>query len=179
MAATTPATTSLRSEPPYPPALPVIRRIVSGGQTGVDRAALDAALEQGFPCGGWCPKGRRAEDGPLPSRYPLREAPVAAYPARTARNVRDSDGTLILLRATADRGTDLTRRLAERGRRPLLILDLEEQSPADAAEAIARWAETHGVEVLNVAGPRESGQPGIYALALAVLRLLISAARLD
>jgi hypothetical protein len=109
----------------------------------------------------------------------LREAPVAAYPARTARNVRDSDATLILLREVADRGTDLTRRLAEREHRPLLILDLEELSPTDAADAIARWAADHRVEVLNVAGPRESGQPGIYVLALAVLRLLVSASRSD
>src|SRR5207248_6603939 len=86
-------------------------KIVSGGQTGVDRAALDVALEVGLPCGGWGPQGRRAEDGPLPERYPLRETASAAYPARTARNVREADGTLILTRGEPDRGTALTARL--------------------------------------------------------------------
>jgi hypothetical protein len=73
-----------------------LEKIISGGQTGVDRGALDAALEASFPCGGWCPKGRKAEDGPIPARYPLKEMDGPAYRLRTERNVRDSDGTLIL-----------------------------------------------------------------------------------
>src|SRR5204862_1053873 len=93
---------------------PMIARVVSGGQTGVDRAALDVALGLGLPCGGWCPKGRRAEDGPLPERYPLRETPWSGYPQRTQWNVRDSDGTLVLLNGEPDRGTRLTIELAAR-----------------------------------------------------------------
>src|SRR5947199_5509021 len=83
--------------------------IVSGGQTGVDRAALDVALELGLPCGGWCPRGRRAEDGPIPAHYPLCETRSPIYPVRARWNVRDSDATLILTRGRADRGTALTR----------------------------------------------------------------------
>src|SRR6266571_9073801 len=83
----------------------VVSKIVSGGQTGVDRAALDVALELGIPCGGWCPRGRRAEDGIIPERYPLIETPTTAYPQRTERNVRDSDGTLVLTVGRADGGT--------------------------------------------------------------------------
>jgi predicted Rossmann-fold nucleotide-binding protein len=91
----------------------VILQVVSGGQTGVDRAALDAALERGFACGGWCPRGRLAEDGPIAPRYPVRELPEGGYAVRTVRTVRDSDGTLILLCGGADRGTQLTRRTAQ------------------------------------------------------------------
>src|SRR5437764_6400071 len=105
----------------------MVHKIVSGGQTGVDRAALDLALEVGLPCGGWSPRGRRAEDGSLPERYPLQETRSAAYPPRTALNVRDSDATLILTRGTPDRGTALTARLVERDGKPYLIVDLAEQ----------------------------------------------------
>src|SRR5438876_1977372 len=90
----------------------IVSKIISGGQTGVDRAALDVALELGIPCGGWCPQGRRAEDGVIPARYPLRETPWWGYPQRTEWNVRDSDGTLILAEGEPDRGTVLTRELA-------------------------------------------------------------------
>src|SRR5438034_2919753 len=141
-------------------------RIVSGGQTGVDRAALDVALGRGLPCGGWCPKGRRAEDGPLPPRYPLQETSSTAYPQRTALNVRDSDGTLILTRGEPDRGTALTIRLAERYRKPRLVLDLAE---APEPAAVRAWAEAQRLHVLNVAGPREKSKPGVYADAKAFL----------
>src|SRR5947209_11260398 len=86
----------------------MIAKIVSGGQTGVDRAALDVALELGLPCGGWCPKGRRSEGGRIPERYPLRETTSAAYPARTRRNVLYSDGTLVLTNGPPTGGTALT-----------------------------------------------------------------------
>ncbi|MCZ6552322.1 MAG: hypothetical protein O7A67_00850, partial [SAR324 cluster bacterium] len=91
-----------------------LQRIVSGGQSGVDRAALDAALATGLPCGGWCPRGRRAEDGPIHERYHLLETPSRRYAQRTEWNVRDSDGTLLLTRREPSRGTALTRRLASR-----------------------------------------------------------------
>ena len=136
----------------------MIERIVSGGQTGVDRGALDAALALGLPCGGWCPRGRRAEDGPIDPRYPLRETPSADYPQRTVWNVRDSDGTLVLTRGRPRGGTALTLSMAREQGRPFLILDLS--SPVDP-ETVVRWAEEKGISVLNVAGPRESQQPGI------------------
>jgi predicted Rossmann fold nucleotide-binding protein DprA/Smf involved in DNA uptake len=144
----------------------VIERIVSGGQTGVDRAALDAALALGFPRGGWCPRGRLAEDGPIDSRYPLRETPSADYPQRTEWNVSGSDGTLVLTRGRPSGGTAFTITLARRHRRPLLVLDLAEDP--DPSE-VRRWAEAEGVAVLNVAGPRESLQPGIRDEAYAFL----------
>src|SRR5262245_29956719 len=142
-------------------------RIVSGGQSGVDRSALDVALELGLPCGGWCPRGRRAEDGPIDRHYPLQETPWDGYPQRTEWNVRDSDGTLVLTRGEADRGTALTIELADRYKKPCLVLDLAEKP--DPAEVRA-WVEAHGIHELNVAGPRESSRPGIQAEAADFLR---------
>jgi len=124
----------------------------------VDRAALDTALLLGIPSGGWCPRGRKAEDGPIDARYPLRETPSADYPERTEWNVRDSDGTLVLTRGRPSGGTAFTIALARRHGRPLLVLDLE-QGP-DPSE-VQRWTETSEVAILNIAGPRESQQPGI------------------
>ncbi|WP_373506400.1 putative molybdenum carrier protein [Thiocapsa sp.] len=133
-------------------------RVVSGGQTGVDRAALDAASTLGLPIGGWCPLGRHAEDGPITDRYALHETPSADYAERTERNVRDSDATLILHRGPMTGGTRLTAELARRLGKPLLARDLAE--PIDAP-AIADWLIANHVRVLNCAGPRESGAPGI------------------
>jgi hypothetical protein len=144
--------------------------IVSGGQTGADRGALDAALEAGIPCGGWCPRGRRAEDGTIPERYPLRETPTAEYPQRTAWNVRDADGTVILHRGRADRGTALTERLARRARKPVLLLDVRTAEPS----ALAAWIGQEGIERLNVAGPRESRAPGLQSAVAAFLRETIA-----
>lgn len=141
--------------------------IVSGGQTGVDRAALDTALALGLACGGWCPRGRRAEDGPLPARYPLRETPSASYPERTEWNVRDSDGTLVLHRGRLRGGTSLTVRLARKQGRPAHLVDLLE---APNAPAVREWISREGIRRLNVAGPRESEHPGIQAQAARFLR---------
>jgi hypothetical protein len=145
--------------------------IVSGGQTGVDRAALDVALALGLSCGGWCPKGRRAEDGPIPARYPLQETPSPDYPQRTEWNVRDSDGTLILTRGEPTGGTALTIDWARRLQKPCFVLDLDASPPADQ---VRRWAEDHRVQVLNVAGPRESDNPGIYDQAVDFLYRLLA-----
>jgi len=137
---------------------PALSKIISGGQTGVDRAALDAALSLGIPCGGWCPRGRRAEDGMIPSRYPLVETPTARYPQRTEWNLRDSDGTLVLHAGRPRGGTALTLRLLGRQRKPVLSIDLD-QSPDP--RVVAEWIASGEMRVLNVAGPRESECPGV------------------
>lgn len=137
-------------------------RIISGGQTGVDRGALDAALAAGVDCGGWCPRGRWAEDGPIPQRYPLRETRSAKYHIRTRQNVLESDATLILACGPLTGGTELTRRLAQHHTKPCLVVDLD-RSPSP--HAVRTWLAAHGVQTLNVAGPRESAHPGIAARA--------------
>ncbi len=148
-------------------------RIVSGGQTGVDRAALDVALRLGIPHGGWCPRGRRAEDGRIPPAYQLRETPSSRYAQRTAWNVRDSDATLVLCRGLPRGGTALTVRLARLWGRPCLVADPADQA---AAASIRRALAALSVRCLNVAGPRESQQPGIGAQAFAFLLALLAAA---
>jgi hypothetical protein len=140
----------------------LIRKIVSGGQTGVDRAALDVALTLGMPCGGWCPRGRRAEDGAIPARYPLQETGSQDYAERTRRNVIDSDGTLILTLGEPHGGTRLTVQLAEKTGSPYLVIDLEKPL---MSEKVHNWIRRNHIAVLNVAGPRESQHPGIHALA--------------
>ena len=147
------------------------RRIVSGGQTGVDRAALDVAIALGIPHGGWCPRGRRAEDGTVPARYALVEHAAADYAARTEANVADSDATLIVARGALSGGTALTRDVARRLGKPCLVIDLGARP--DAA-AVREWIATHDVGVLNVAGPRESQRPGIGDDARAFLRDVLS-----
>jgi hypothetical protein len=146
-------------------------RVVSGGQTGVDRGALDAAAAAGLPVGGWCPRGRRAEDGQIHEAYPLRETPSAGWDQRTEWNVRDSDATLILHRGGLSGGTLRTAEVAERLSRHCLRVDLG-RSPDPAP--VVDWLQGQRVAVLNVAGPRESGAPGIGTEAedflLAVLR---------
>lgn len=134
-------------------------KIVSGGQTGVDRAALDTAWAYDVPVGGWCPRGRRAEDGRIPERYPLRETPTAEYEQRTAWNVRDSDGTLIVTDGTLAGGTALTKQEAEQQGRPVLHVRTDDPVPVDM---IRGWGDTNDVRVLNVAGPRASEVEGIY-----------------
>ncbi len=144
-------------------------KVVSGGQTGVDRAALDAARTLGLPCGGWCPRDRRAEDGLIAAIYPLVETPSTDYAQRTRWNVRDSDGTLVLTRGRVEGGTAFTVAVARRRRRPLLVVDLAtEPDPVEAD----RWVREAGIGVLNVAGPRESQRPGIGAEAGAFLERL-------
>lgn len=142
-------------------------KIVSGGQTGVDRAALDAALACGLPIGGWCPAGRRAEDGPIPQRYPLVETGSARYPQRTAWNVRDSDATLILTLRELDSGSKLTAEVAQRLGKPCLVASLNSYPDTIDLQELLPW--TVDDAVLNIAGPRESRCPGIYARAFGFL----------
>ncbi|OGF55479.1 MAG: molybdenum cofactor carrier [Candidatus Fraserbacteria bacterium RBG_16_55_9] len=144
-------------------------KIVSGGQTGVDRAALDVALELGMPCGGWCPKGRKAEGDPIPSHYPLMETPSEEYVQRTEWNVRDSDGTLVLTRGEPTGGTAQTIEIAIRLGKPCMVINLEKHP---RVSAILDWARKHKVRTLNVAGPRESKSPGIFGEASRFLQKL-------
>jgi hypothetical protein len=150
---------------------PFVERVISGGQTGVDRAALDVALALGLPCGGWCPRGRRAEDGRIPGRYPLREALSTGYAQRTEWNVRDADAVLVLYRGRLRGGTALTVAVARRLGRPCLTVDLAgEPDPV----AIAAWIAAHAVATLDVAGSRESHEPGIAAQARALLGAVLA-----
>lgn len=142
-------------------------KIVSGGQTGVDRAALDVALALGIPCGGWCPRGRRAEDGVIAKKYPLRETPSANYPQRTEWNVCDSNGTLVLTRGTPTGGTAFTIELARAHRRPCLIVNL--LNPP-SAQTVRDWIAKKSIRVMNIAGPRAEGNRGIYKQATAFLK---------
>jgi hypothetical protein len=145
-------------------------KIISGGQTGADRAALDVALTLSLPIGGGRPKGRRAEDGMIPDRYPLTETPEADYDTRTRRNVEDSDGTLILNLGTLDGGTALTVKLARQMGKPCLMVALEDGIEPTAFQ---EWLDAHPIAVLNVAGPRESKRPGVYAAACRLLDTLL------
>ena len=158
-------TQSLHGRQRYRPA-----KIISGGQTGVDRGALDAAIALEIPHGGWCPQGRRAEDGPISAEYRLAETGSPEYAVRTERNVLESDATLILCRGRPSGGTELTLRLAERHRKPHLVVDLCNASPAK----VRRWLAQTRPATLNVAGPRESQALGIGALACDFLIQLFS-----
>ena len=143
--------------------------VITGGQTGVDRAALDVALARGLSVGGWCPRGRRAEDGPLPARYPLRETPRPGYAQRTRWNVRDGDGTLVLTLGPPQGGTALTIEEARRQGKPVLVLDLRQETPATD---VREWIAVHHIHTLNIAGPRASEAPDVYEKARAYLDVL-------
>jgi hypothetical protein len=147
--------------------LPETFKIISGGQTGANRAALDWAIANGIPQGGACPKGRLAEDGCIPACYQLTELSTAHYPTRTERNVHDSDGTLIItLDGELSRGTMLTANLARKHGKPLLQV---RPSSGDIGQTVRSFVERHGIRVLNVAGPRASGAPGIEEFVHRVL----------
>ena len=152
----------------------MLNKVVSGAQTGVDRAALDAALDLAIPCGGWCPSDRSADDGLIPERYPVEPLPSGGCRKRTEWNVRDSDGTLILASGALAGGSLLTRNLARKHRKPYLIVDLN--STPDFRE-ITGWIASEGVETLNVAGPSESTCPGIQTRAYRLLHEVLSTNR--
>jgi len=150
--------------------------IISGGQTGVDRAALDVARERGLPYGGFIPKGRRTEDGTLPDEYVgMTETESSIFAVRTRENVACADATLILARGPPDGGTLLARLTAQAKEKPLLVLDLPEVDPDEAAQRTLAWLRGLPAGSLNVAGPRESRQPGIYGEARALLEKVLGA----
>lgn len=160
-------------EPTYIPS-----RIVSGGQTGVDRAALDVAIAIGIEHGGWCPAGRLAEDGVVPPQYDLRETDSHEYPVRTELNVADSDATLILYEGKLKGGTLLTQKICKRLNKPFLTLAIDrrrdKQNPADQ---VRHWLYVERPPILNVAGPRESTCPGIFHRSMDFLLRALSLER--
>ena len=156
-----------------------IRKIVSGGQTGADRAALDVAIELGIHHGGCVPRGRRAEDGPLDPRYRMVELSEESYDARTEANVVASDATLMVSIGPLSGGSALTLRLAGKHRKPSLHVDRSTCGREQAAAAIRRWLAARRPAVLNVAGPRESTTPGIHAEVCELLRAVFADTEAD
>jgi len=138
-------------------------KIISGGQTGADRAALDAALDRGVPCGGWCPADRLAEDGVIPAHYPVQPLPDGCgYDERTRRNVAESDATVIFCFGEPVGGSETTRQACVEMAKPLLVIDADGDPPS-AARAVEEFIDRHSVRTLNVAGPRASAQPAVGA----------------
>jgi hypothetical protein len=160
----------------------LLQKIVSGGQTGVDRGALDAALAFNFACGGWCPADRSDEDGRIPASYPLTPLTGGGYRERTRQNVMDSDGTLIvfdgsLTGGTLTGGTKLTEKLATQHRKPVLVIDASKSSAPAAASTVLPWLHQHEIRVLNVAGPRRSGWSDGHDYARRVIGILLAHSR--
>ena len=151
----------------------MITKIISGGQSGADQAALDVAIEHGIPHGGWIPKGRKTEAGPLPEKYQLQEMPTEEYSKRTEQNVVDSDGTLLISHGDLTGGSALTRKFAKKHSRPSLHIDLNMINGFKAAQTITTWIADHEIRVLNVAGPRASKDSKIYESVKKVLTAVI------
>jgi hypothetical protein len=149
-------------------------KLVSGGQTGADRAALDTAIEHGIPHGGWCPRGRKAEDGTIDARYLLKETPSSGYVQRTEWNVRDSDGTVVFsIAPVLTGGSKKTVDLAHKHGKPVLHL-ARDGGPAAPEQALRRFIRDHGIKVLNVAGPRASKEPEVAGFVKSVLALFLT-----
>lgn len=146
-------------------------KIISGGQTGVDRAGLDAGIQIGLPIGGYVPKGRLAEDGQVPSKYPMTETGSKDYKVRTKLNVLESDGTLIINIGPMVSGTALTARIAQEQNKPLMIVQLDQ---GYQTSTVIDWLDENQIQVLNIAGPRKSKIPGIYEKAKTFLMKVLT-----
>lgn len=151
----------------------MIDKIISGGQTGADQAALDVAVKFNIPHGGWVPKGRKTEAGPLPLRYRLAQMPTTDYRDRTRKNVMSSQGTVIFFRRRLTGGSRLTLELAETCEKPCCALDLMVNDPFEAAVILQSFAAENRISILNVAGPRASHDPGMYADVKLILETLL------
>jgi len=151
----------------------LLEKIISGGQTGVDRGALDAALDADFPCGGSCPAERVAEDGAIPARYPVTPLPDGGYRERTLQNVLDSDGTVLICNRALSGGTRLTRDFCQQHARPYLVIDASLRAESAAAIEIASFVREHGIRILNVAGPRASEWSQAHQFAYEVILELL------
>jgi len=148
-------------------------KIVSGGQTGVDRAALDAALESGVSAGGWCPEGRQAEDGPIAEKYPLQELPDGSYKERTLKNVQDSDATVIIYFESISGGTEETLLYCLNEKKPYLLIDGSGITEDSASKRIKHFIDENQISLLNVAGPRASKEKRAYEYTKQVITLML------
>jgi hypothetical protein len=149
----------------------MINKIISGGQTGADRAGLDAAIESGVEHGGWAPRGRKAEDGTIPDKYDLTELTMGGYPKRTEQNVVDSDGTVIFSFGKLTGGSLLTRRLARKHNRPCLHIDLDTDD--NPGHLLRDWLIDWNIKILNVAGQRASQALGIYERVKRIVKTVL------
>jgi len=152
----------------------MIKKIISGGQTGADRAALDVAIKLNIPHGGWIPKGRKTEDGILPDKYHLKEMPTGSYPKRTEQNILDSDGTLIISHGKLTGGSALTRKLAKKHERLWIHADMDKLSVSDAVKTVRSWINRNSIQILNVAGARASKDPEIYKVTFQLLKTVLN-----
>jgi putative molybdenum carrier protein len=137
-------------------------KIISGGQTGVDRAALDVAIEHGIDCGGWCPAGRLDEFGKIPDHYPVQELPDGGFIERTLQNVKDSDGTVVIYSGELRGGTEQTVRFCVELGRPHQLIDASRFATEEAARLIGHFVRKNEIGILNIAGPRQSEWPVGY-----------------
>jgi hypothetical protein len=157
----------------------LIKKIISGGQTGADQAGLDAAIELGIAHGGWIPKGRKTEEGPLPAKYKLKEMGTTSYPKRTEQNILDSEGTLIFTFGKLTGGSALTRKLAKTHGFPCLHVDLNKVTVGEGANLVRTWLEKHNIKVLNVAGSRASKAPTVYDVTKQILKAAVGAGKMQ
>jgi hypothetical protein len=149
-------------------------KIISGGQTGVDRAAIDVALEHGTECGGWCPAGRLDEFGKIPDHYPMQELQDGGFTERTLQNVKDSDGTVVIYPGELRGGTEQTVRFCIDLKRPHQLIDASKLSVDGAAKLIADFVRENKIGILNIAGPRQSEWPVGYEYATRTLDIFFS-----
>lgn len=150
------------------------KKIISGGQSGVDRGALDACLENSYLCGGWCPKNRMAEDGPNNQKYPLQETNEANYEIRTGLNVKDSDGTLIISPGWLFGGTFLTKQIADEINKPVFVVSTFNTTFELIADKIFKWINHYSIRILNIAGPRQSQWLTGYEISFYITESLIN-----
>lgn len=150
-----------------------LRKIISGGQTGIDRGALDAALSHQFPCGGWCPQGRKAEDGVISDSYPLKELPGGDYDDRTLKNVEESDGTVIIYFSEIFGGTAKTYNDCQKINKPCILIDADKLNKSEAVLLLVEFINQNNIVILNVAGPRGSEAQYAYDYSFSIISSLL------